>query len=164
MGIRTICQAFGGDARLTPQRPILKFKTNAPAEPDINLIPFIDVLLVIVIFLMLTTTWSKFNEMSLSLPTANAAQANGTPQTWVVSVNAQGLYAINGAKIEGRTPQDIGQALSNMNKLEATLLIKADASASHQAVVNVLEAARMQGLTKIAFATQNAASPNAVKP
>jgi biopolymer transport protein ExbD len=142
----------------------LKFKTNAPAEPDINLIPFIDVLLVIVIFLMLTTTWSKFNEMSLSLPTANAAQASGTPQTWVVSVNAQGLYAINGSKIDGRSAQEIALALSDMNKSEATLLIKADASASHQAVVNVLEAARLQGISKVAFATQNSLDPSAPKP
>lgn len=142
----------------------MKFKTNAPAEPDINLIPFIDVLLVIVIFLMLTTTWSKFNEMSLSLPTANAAQAEDKPQTWVVSVNAQGLYSVNGARIEGRTPQDIGMALGSMNKTDMTLLIKADASASHQAVVNVLEAARMQGLTKIAFATQNSPGTSAAKP
>ena len=134
----------------------MKFKTNAPAEPDINLIPFIDVLLVILIFLMLTTTWSKFNEMNLSLPTANSQQTSGTPQTWVVSVNAQGGYAVNGAKLEGKTAQDIGSALSSMNKSDATLLIKADASASHQAVVNVLEAARMQGISKISFATQNA--------
>jgi biopolymer transport protein ExbD len=142
----------------------LKFKTNAPAEPDINLIPFIDVLLVILIFLMLTTTWSKFNEMNLSLPTANSQQASGTPQSWVVSVNAQGMYSVNGAKIEGRTPQDIGAALSSMNKSDTTLLIKADASASHQAVVNVLEAARMQGISKISFATQNASGNNVSKP
>lgn len=142
----------------------MKFKTNAPAEPDINLIPFIDVLLVILIFLMLTTTWSKFNEMNLSLPTANSQQSSGTPQTWVVSVNAQGMYAVNGAKLEGRTPQDIGTALSTMNKSDAILLIKADASASHQAVVNVLEAARMQGISKISFATQNASGNNVTQP
>ena len=142
----------------------MKFKTNAPAEPDINLIPFIDVLLVILIFLMLTTTWSKFNEMNLSLPTANSQQTSGTHQTWVVSVNAQGVYAVNGAKLEGRTAQDIGSALSSMNKSDASLLIKADASASHQAVVNVLEAARMQGISKISFATQNASGNNLTKP
>jgi biopolymer transport protein ExbD len=142
----------------------MKFKTNAPAEPDINLIPFIDVLLVILIFLMLTTTWSKFNEMNLSLPTANSQQTSGTPQAWVVSVNAQGVYAVNGSKLEGRTAQDIGSALSSMNKSDATLLIKADASASHQAVVNVLEAARMQGISKISFATQNASGNNVTQP
>ena len=113
---------------------------------------------------MLTTTWSQFNEMSLSLPTANGAQAEGKPQIWVVSVNAQGMYSVNGARIEGRTPQDIGMAFSGMSRSDTTLLIKADASASHQAVVNVLEAARMQGLTKIAFATQNSPGTPAAKP
>ncbi|NDE24242.1 MAG: biopolymer transporter ExbD [Betaproteobacteria bacterium] len=142
----------------------MKFKTNTPPEPDINLIPFIDVLLVILIFLMLTTTWSKFNEMNLSLPTAHSQQTSAAPQTWVVSVNAQGIYAVNGAKLEGRTPQDIAAALSSMNKSDATLLIKADASASHQAVVNVLEAARMQGISKISFATQSASGNNMTKP
>ena len=142
----------------------MKFKTNAQTEPDINLIPFIDVLLVILIFLMLTTTWSKFNEMNLSLPTANSQELSSTPQTWVVSVNSQGMYAVNGAKLEGRTPQDIGSALSKMDKSVASLLIKADASASHQAVVNVLEAARMQGISKISFATQNASGNTMTKP
>ena len=82
----------------------------------------------------------------------------------MVSVNAQGIYAVNGAKLEGRTPQDIAAALSSMNKSDATLLIKADASASHQAVVNVLEAARMQGISKISFATQSASGNNMTKP
>jgi biopolymer transport protein ExbD len=132
----------------------LKFKTNSPAEPDINLIPFIDVLLVVLIFLMLTTTWSKYNEMNLSLPTANAAATSSTPQTWVVSVNAQGMYSVNGVRVEGRSPQDIAAALSKLGQGETALLIKADAATSHQAVVNVLEAARTLGIGKIAFATQ----------
>jgi biopolymer transport protein ExbD len=136
----------------------LKFKTNSPTEPDINLIPFIDVLLVVLIFLMLTTTWSKFNEINLSLPTANSATTSSTPQTVVVSVNAQGLYSVNGIKVDGQTAQDIGAALEKIGLNNAALLIKADASTSHQAVVNVLEAARMLGLSKIAFATQNSST------
>jgi biopolymer transport protein ExbD len=79
-----------------------------------------------------------------------------------VSVNAQGHYAVNGLKLEGRSLQDLGIALADMRKLDASLLIKADASASHQSVVNVLEAARMNGVSKIAFATQN--SSQAAKP
>jgi biopolymer transport protein ExbD len=133
----------------------LKFRKNTSIEPDINLIPFIDVLLVVLIFLMLTTTWSKFNEMNVSLPSASA-QATTEPSTaWVVSVNSQGNYAVNGVQLEGKSLLDLSNALSNLRKLEASLLIKADASASHQSVVNVLEAARMNGVSKIAFATQN---------
>jgi biopolymer transport protein ExbD len=133
----------------------LKFKTNSPAEPDINLIPFIDVLLVVLIFLMLTTTWSKFNEMNLSLPTANANTSVSSTPAWVVAVSAQGNYTVNGVRVEGRSAQDIGVALQKLAQADAALVIKADASASHQAVVNVLEAARSLGIAKIAFATQS---------
>jgi biopolymer transport protein ExbD len=142
----------------------LKFKKTTPIEPDINLIPFIDVLLVVLIFLMLTTTWSKFNEMNLSLPSAN----NGTPSessiTWTVSVSSQGPYAINGTPIEGRQTKDLQKALLALDQTAGSILIKADASASHQAVVNVLEAARSNGITKIAFATQTVSKPASSQP
>jgi biopolymer transport protein ExbD len=142
----------------------LKFKQNNPIEPDINLIPFIDVLLVVLIFLMLTTTWSKYNEMNVSLPSAASHQASQDNTTWTVSVSAQGTYAVNGSTLEGRQVQDLQKALSGLGKSEGNLLIKADASASHQAVVNVLEAARFNGISKIAFATQQASRPPATKP
>ena len=133
----------------------MKFRKNTSIEPDINLIPFIDVLLVVLIFLMLTTTWSKFNEMNVSLPSASAQASTEPSNAWVVSVSSQGNYAVNGVQLEGRSLLDLSNALSDLRKLEASLLIKADASASHQSVVNVLEAARMNGVSKIAFATQN---------
>ena len=114
----------------------MKFRKNTSIEPDINLIPFIDVLLVVLIFLMLTTTWSKFNEMNVSLPSATAQAPTDSSASWVVSVNAQGHYTVNGLQLEGRSLQDLGIALADMRKLDASLLIKADASASHQSVVD----------------------------
>jgi biopolymer transport protein ExbD len=142
----------------------LQFKKTRSLEPDINLIPFIDVLLVILIFLMLTTTWSKFNEMNLSLPSASNGHPSEANSTWIVSVSSQGAYAINGTPVEGRQTQDLQNALSGLNNSEGSLLIKADASATHQAVVNVLEAARSNGITKIAFATQAASQPAVNQP
>ena len=138
----------------------MKFKKSTAIEPDINLIPFIDVLLVVLIFLMLTTTWSRFNQMNVSLPSANAQGSTDATPSWVVVVSSQGAYAVNGAKIEGRTLQDLSAALAGLRKTDAALVIKADASASHQSVVNVLEAARMNGVVKIAFATQNSSPAN----
>lgn len=132
----------------------MKFKKNSTIEPDINLIPFIDVLLVVLIFLMLSTTWTHFNEMNVSLPSATEQVPTQATQPWVVSVSSQGSYAVNGVKLEGRSLQDLSTAISDMRASQASLLIKADASASHQSVVNVLEAARMNGVSKIAFATQ----------
>jgi biopolymer transport protein ExbD len=142
----------------------LKFKKNIAIEPDINLIPFIDVLLVVLIFLMLTTTWSKFNELNLSLPSANSNATPSTPKTWVVSVSSQGSYNVNGVKLEGRLTQDLRDALVGFDKADGTLLVKADASASHQAVVNVLEAASFNGISKIAFATQQTTPTQPAKP
>ena len=142
----------------------MKFKKNVPLEPDINLIPFIDVLLVVLIFLMLTTTWSKFNEMNLSLPSAQSSETSSQNATWVVAVSAQGTYAINGSPLEGRQINDLQNRLAGLDKTDGSLLIKADASASHQAVVNVLEAARLNGISKIAFATQQGNQPPSKKP
>jgi biopolymer transport protein ExbD len=113
------------------------------------------VLLVVLIFLMLTTSWSKFNEMNLSLPSANAKSPTDPAVSWVIAVSSQGIYAVNGVRLEGRSLQDLSNALSDIRKMDASLLIKADAAASHQSVVNVLEAARMNGVSQIAFATQN---------
>ena len=138
----------------------MKFKKSTAIEPDINLIPFIDVLLVVLIFLMLTTTWSRFNQMNVSLPSAAAQGSTEDTPSWVVVVSSQGTYAVNGAKIEGRTLQDLSAALAGLRKTDSALIIKADASASHQSVVNVLEAARMNGVVKIAFATQNSWQAN----
>lgn len=142
----------------------MKFKKTTPIEPDINLIPFIDVLLVVLIFLMLTTTWSKFNEMNLSLPSANSGTPSESSSTWTVSVSSQGTYAINGTPIEGRQTKDLQKALLALDQTAGSILIKADASASHQAVVNVLEAARSNGITKIAFATQTVSKPASSQP
>ncbi len=92
--------------------------------------------------------------MNVSLPSATEQVPTQATQPWVVSVSSQGSYAVNGVKLEGRSLQDLSTAISDMRASQASLLIKADASASHQSVVNVLEAARMNGVSKIAFATQ----------
>ena len=138
----------------------MKFKKSTAIEPDINLIPFIDVLLVVLIFLMLTTTWSRFNQMNVSLPSAAAQGSTEDTPSWVVVVSSQGTHDGNRPKIEGRTLHDLSAASAGLRKTDAALIIKADASASHQSVVNVLEAARMNGVVKIAFATQSSSQAN----
>lgn len=123
-------------------------------EPEINLIPFIDVLLVIVIFLMLTTTWSKLTEINLALPIADVQKQTDRPQQIVLTVTAQGTYAINRMPVPGQSPSALGAALGALASRDARLIISADASATHQAVVHAMQAARQAGLTQITFATQ----------
>lgn len=138
----------------------MNFRPRAPEEPEINLIPFIDVLLVILIFLMLTTTYSKFTELQLTLPVADAEQLRDRPREIIVAVAADGRYAVNKNTLEGRGVDGLAQALSgaaaasNAGTGTNVVIISADASAPHQAVVTVMEAARRVGLTQITFATQ----------
>lgn len=128
---------------------------RTPPEPEINLIPFIDVLLVIMIFLMLTTTWSRLTEINLVLPTANAQKQSDRPQQVILTVTAQGSYTINRIPVPVQGAAALGAALSAVAAKDSRLIISADASATHQSVVNAMEAARHAGLTQITFATQS---------
>jgi len=144
----------------------MKFRPRPPEEPEVNLIPFIDVLLVILIFLMLTTTYSKFTELQLTLPVADADQQRDHPKEVVVAVAADGRYAVNRTGLEGKSVDVLAAALQSAAKAGpgSIVIISADATAPHQSVVTVMEAARRVGLTQITFATQSSASAGAGKP
>ncbi len=138
----------------------MNFRPRTQDEPEINLIPFIDVLLVILIFLMLSTTYSKFTELQLTLPIANAEQLRDRPKEIIVAVASDGRYAVNKTALEGKTVPDIANALQGAAKAgkDTVIIISADAMAPHQSVVSVMEAARRVGLNQVTFATQSAAN------
>jgi biopolymer transport protein ExbD len=79
----------------------MNFQRRKPDEPEINLIPFIDVLLVILIFLMLSTTYSRFTELQVALPTADAEKLKERPTEVVVSVASDGRYSVKGQRVDG---------------------------------------------------------------
>ncbi len=140
----------------------MNFRPRQKEEPEINLIPFIDVLLVILIFLMLSTTYSKFTEMQIKLPVADADAQRDYPKEVLVSVSAGGDYSVNKHAVPGRSLGELASALQEAAQAgkASVLIINADASAKHQAVITVMEAARRVGLTQITFAAQ--ASGNGV--
>jgi biopolymer transport protein ExbD len=127
-------------------------------EPEINLIPTIDVLLVILIFLMVSTTFTRFAELKINLPTAEANKPVERPDEVHVAVDAQGKYVVNRMPMQFDSPQAFAEELRRAagSAAEPVVVINADASASHQSVVNVMEAARLAGLSRITFATQAA--------
>lgn len=127
-------------------------------EPDINLVPFIDVLLVIVIFLAVTTTYSKYSELQINLPTADAAKANERPEQVTVAVTAAGGYVVGRTPVAFTTPEGFSTELKRAagGNADPMIVINADAKATHQAVIRVLEAARLAGFGRVTFATQNA--------
>ena len=124
------------------------------AEPEINLIAFIDVLLVILIFLMISTTFTKFQEIAITLPTASGIETVDSAREINIAVSSDGRLALNG-KIMNRA--QLGSALKQMNTVPEQNLrisIDADARAPHQAVMTVLELARDAGLPNVAFSSQ----------
>ena len=137
----------------------MNFRPRSRDEPEINLIPFIDVLLVVLIFLMLSTTYSKFTELQLKLPVADADAQRDYPKEVIVSVSSDGRYTVNKLPVTGGGVDAVAQALKDAATAgkDTVVIISADASAAHQSVVTVMEAARRSGLVQITFATQ----PNA---
>jgi biopolymer transport protein ExbD len=137
-------------------------KGKGREDPEINLIPFIDVLLVILIFLMVTTTYSKFTALQITLPTADAEKAIEQPQEINVGVDAQGHYAIDNTQVAARDAAGLAEELKSaanakgQAKKDPVIIINADATAAHQSVINVLEAARLAGFEKVTFAAQTA--------
>ena len=125
-------------------------------DPEINLIPMIDVLLVILIFLMVTTTFSQIAELQISLPTADAEKPADKPAAVNVAVDASGRYVINGAVVafNGVEPLSLDLRRAAGNNPDPVIIISADAKATHQSVINVMEAARLSGYSRITFATQ----------
>ncbi|MCE2991100.1 MAG: ExbD/TolR family protein [Burkholderiales bacterium] len=128
-------------------------------EPEINFIPLIDLLLVILIFVMVTTTYSRYSELQINLPEASADKSVEKPQILNIGVDAAGKYAINNNPVNFNSVDALANALreaANAQQMKDPVIsIGADAAATHQAVVNVMEAARVAGYTKISFTTQS---------
>jgi biopolymer transport protein ExbD len=137
----------------------MNFRHRQRDEPEINLIPFIDVLLVVLIFLMLSTTYSKFTELQVTLPVADTDAQRDYPKELIVAVGADGSYSINRTLVAGRSVENLATAMADNAKAgtDTVVIISADANAKHQAVVTVMEAARRAGLSQITFATQSTA-------
>ncbi|MGZ8290992.1 MAG: ExbD/TolR family protein [Telluria sp.] len=133
-------------------------------DPEINLIPFIDVLLVVLIFLMVTTTYSKFTELQITLPTADAEKALDKPFEINVTVDAKGNYTVNNVPVsfhsvaglaeEMKTAARAGGQQDGTPEQSPVVIVNADQFAMHQMVINVLEAARIAGYDKLTFAAQ----------
>ena len=134
-------------------------RLGAATEPEINLIPFIDVLLVVLIFLMLSTTYSKFSELQLKLPVADVDAQRDYPKEVIVGIAADGRYTINKLPVPERNVAAIAAALTAAARAgkDSVVIISADGSAPHQAVITVMEAAQRSGLTQITFAAQTSA-------
>jgi len=136
----------------------MNFRPNrAPEEPEMNFIPLIDLLLVILIFLMVSTTFSRYSQLKVDLPSASTERSQEQPDEIVVAVAANGQYRLasdkNASPLSASALQTQLRRLASQSK-QPIMVIYADAAATHQAVVGVLDAARLAGLERVTFAAQ----------
>jgi biopolymer transport protein ExbD len=134
----------------------MRFRRPLDEEPEVNLIPLIDILLVVLIFLAVSTTYSKYAELKIELPTADAMQPAVRPNEINVAVTADGRYALERKVIGAPEVPELAAVLQQaaQGKDSPLIIINADAQAPHQAVISVMEAARLAGIVRISFATQ----------
>ncbi|HEU4441190.1 MAG TPA: biopolymer transporter ExbD [Burkholderiales bacterium] len=137
----------------------MNFQRGKEKEPlEINLVPLIDVMMVILIFLMISTTYSKYTELQINLPSAQAEKQLDRPNEITVLVNAQGQYVVNRSAVPFRSVEQLADEMrrAGAGLKEPVVVITADAAATHQSVIRVMEAARIAGLSQITFTTQSA--------
>jgi biopolymer transport protein ExbD len=138
----------------------MRFRRPLDEEPELNLIPLIDVLLIVLIFLAVSTTYSRYSELKIQLPSADATQPTVRPNEINVAVTADGRYALERALLSSTDVRSFADSLERASKGKENplLIINADAQAPHQAVIGVMEAARLAGIVRISFATQRTSS------
>lgn len=134
-----------------------RLRVKQQEEPEINLVPLIDILLVLLIFLMVSTTYNKFSELKIHLPTATVQPKRQNEKEIDVFVSARGIYHVNQAHLAYHGISDLAAALqiARSRLSNPILVINADHNATHQFVINAMEAAQLAGIERIAFATEH---------
>ena len=130
---------------------------SAPREPaDINLTPLIDVVFLLLIFFMVSTTFNRDSELSIELPAAAAEAQKRRPDSIEVAVDAQGRFYVDGRQLLNTKSKTLRQALENAagENDSPPIIISADAKTPHQAVVQIMDAARVLGFVRLTFATR----------
>jgi biopolymer transport protein ExbD len=136
----------------------MNFQRGKEKEPlEINLVPLIDVMMVILIFLMITTTYSKYTELQINLPSADAEKQLERANEISVLINAKGEYVINHQPVSWRSVEQLADDLRRAGGTlkEPVVVISADATATHQSVIRIMEASRLAGLSQITFTAQS---------
>jgi biopolymer transport protein ExbD len=134
----------------------MKFRRGFAEDPEINLIPLIDVLLVVLIFLAVSTTYARFAQLQIELPTADPGATSSKAREIQVAISADGRFAIGKAVVPVSDTAALTELLraAAATRSDPVVVINADAQSPHQSVITVMEAARDAGLVRLSFATQ----------
>jgi biopolymer transport protein ExbD len=134
----------------------MRFARTQKEDPEINLIPMIDVLLVIIIFLMLTTTYSRFAELKINLPSADAERKPERSNEINVVISANGQYVLQRKPVQFRDVASLAGELrrAGTGMKDAIVVVNADNNANYQSVIRVMDAARQAGYGQVVFAVE----------
>ncbi len=134
----------------------MKFKRNKHEDLAINITPLIDVVFLLLIFFMVTTTFSRETRLLVNLPEANADLAAAQPQQIEVLVTREGNYAINGRTLVNNRMATLmsGLEIESGGDRDLPVLLIADAEATHQSVVTAMDAIGQSGFQRLNIATQ----------
>jgi biopolymer transport protein ExbD len=136
----------------------MNLSVRARAEPEVNLTSLIDVVLLLLIFFMVSTSFVKQSQISISLPEADSASiVEEFPEQLDIMITEQGIYLVNGRELINSRPETIRNALQKVSggNTNLPLTISADANARHQHVVTAMDVAGKLGFVKISIATVN---------
>jgi len=133
----------------------MNLRRQRPESPDINLTPLIDVVFLLLIFFMVSTTFKRDAELQVELPEASAQPAAQERETLEIVIDAQGRYFIDDRELVNRKPETVRRALEKLagDRRDVPLVIRADAETPHQAVVTAMDAAGQLGFKRLSIAT-----------
>lgn len=140
----------------------MKLRHSSKEAPDVNLTPLIDVVFLLLIFFMVSTTFSRDSELGIELPEATQEPQEAQPNTIEIGIDPQGRYYVNGRRLVNTQLATVKQAVSKAagGKTEAPILVSADAKTPHQSVIVVMDAVRQLGFSRLSFAAQVAPEGN----
>lgn len=135
----------------------MNFRPSRSNEPDVNLTPLIDVVFLLLIFFMVSTTFKHESEINIDLPRATAEPVESTDRPLEVTIDAEGRFFVNGRGLVNTQPDTLMKAIRSAadNRTDVPLIISADARTPHQAVVTAMDAARRLGITRLSLATRH---------
>lgn len=136
----------------------MKFSRQRPEEVSVNLTPLIDVVFLLLIFFMVSTTFTKETQLEIDLPSANGSVQEKPVEHIEIQISAEGSYLLNGEPVGESTELGLRVALETLEdqSSEAPLVIAADAKTPHQAVVTAMDVAGQLGYTRLRIITQEA--------
>lgn len=144
----------------------MKFPRRTLEDPAINLTPLIDVVFLLLIFFMVTTTFTRETRIAVNLPEANAEPAESAPDQIEVLVSQSGRYSVNDRVLADNELMTLGRALIDAaaGDRSTPVLLIADAEATHQSVVTAMDAIGQSGFSRLSIATRRADEDGSVAP